>query len=49
MAADPDNLENSKKAGGEAQDTQSLSKNCKSGKTVFPGLRLIRSFRNKNH
>ena len=30
VAANPDNLENSKETGGEAQGTQGLSKNCTS-------------------
>ena len=49
MAANPDNLENSKEAGGEAQGTQGLSKNCTSRESVSPVLRLIRGFNNKYH
>ena len=47
VAANPDNLENSKKAGREAQGTQGLSKNCISRESVSPLSRLIRGFRNK--
>ena len=47
VAADPDNLENSKKAGREAQSTQSLFKNCTGRKNVPPLSRLIRGFGNK--
>ena len=49
VGVDPDNLENSKKAGGEAQGTQGLSKNCTSRESVSPSSRLIRSSRNKYH
>ena len=49
VAAGPDNLENSKEAGGETQGTQSLSKNCSSRESVSPLSRLIRGFRIKYH
>ena len=49
VAADPDNLENSKKAGRDAKGTQGISKNCTSRESVFPLSRLIRVFRNKHH
>ena len=47
VAADPDNLKNSKDAGGEAQGTQGLSKNLKSRESVFLLSDLIIAFRNK--
>ena len=49
VAANPDNLPNNKRAGGGAQGTQSLSKNCTNRKSVFPSSRLIRGFYNKYH
>ena len=49
VAANPDNLENNKKAGGGAQGTQGLSKSCTSRENVSPLSRLIRGFRNKHH
>ena len=49
VAANPDNLESNKKAGGGAQDTQGSSKNCTSRESVPPLSRLIRGFRNKYH
>ena len=49
LVADPDNLENSKEAEGEAQSTQGLNKNCSSRESVSPLSRLIRCFRNKYH
>ena len=49
VAADPDNLENSKKAERDAQGSQGLSKNCTSRESVFPLPRLIRGIRNKYH
>ena len=49
VAANPDNLESNKEAGGEAQGTQGSSKNCTSRKSVSPLSRLIRGFRNKYH
>ena len=49
VAANPDDLENNKEAGGGAQATQSSSKNCTSRGSVSPLSRLIRSFRNKYH
>ena len=49
VPANPDNLENSKKAEREAKGTRGLmkSKNCTSRDNVSPLSRLIRSFRNK--
>ena len=38
-----------KEAGGGAQGTLSLSKNCTSRESVSPLSRLIRGFRNKYH
>ena len=38
VAANSDNLENNKEAGGGAQGTQSLSKKCKSRESVSPLL-----------
>ena len=49
VAANPDSLESNKQAGGGAQGTQSLSKNCTSRESVSPLSRLIRGFRNKYH
>ena len=49
VAANSDNLENNDEAGGGAQGTQGLSKNCTSRESVSPLLRLIRGFRNKYH
>ena len=49
VAANTDNLECNKEAGGEAKCTQGLSKNCTSRESVSPLLRLIRGFRNKYH
>ena len=49
LAADPDNLENSKEAGGEAKGTRGLSKNCTSRESVSPLPRLLRGFRSKYH
>ena len=49
VAANPDNLESNKEAGGGAQGTQGSSKNCTSREGVSPLSRLIRGFRNKNH
>ena len=49
VAANPDNLENNKEAGGGAQGTQGLSKNYTSRESVSPLSRLIRGFRNKYH
>ena len=47
VAANPDNLENNKEAGGGAQGIQGSS-NCTSRENnVFPLSRLIRGFRNK--
>ena len=47
VAANPDNLENSMEAGGEAQGIQRLSKNCTSRESMPTLSRLIRDFRNK--
>ena len=47
VAADPDNLENSKEAGREAQRTQGLRKNDTSRECVSLLSRLVRGFRNK--
>ena len=49
VAADPDNLESNKEAGGGAQGTQGSSKNCTTRESVSPLSRLIRGFRNKYH
>ena len=47
VAANPDNLESNKEAGGGAQGTQGSSKNCTNRESVSPLSRLIRGFRNK--
>ena len=49
VAANPDNLESSKEAGGGAQGTQDSSKRCTSRESVSPRSRLIRDFRNRYH
>ena len=49
VAADPDNIESSKEAGGAAQGTQGLSKKCLSRESVSPLSCLIRGFRHKYH
>ena len=49
VAANPDNLESDKEAGGGAQGTQGSSENCTSRESVSPLSRLIRGFRNKYH
>ena len=49
VAANTDNLECNKEAGGGAQGTQGSSKNCTSRESVPPLSRLIRGFRNKYH
>ena len=49
VAANPDNLESNKGAGGGAQGTQGSSRNCTSRDSVSPLSRLIRDFRNKYH
>ena len=49
VAANPDNLESNKEAGGGAQGAQGSSKNCTSRESVSPLSRLIRGFRNKYH
>ena len=47
VAANPDNLESNKEAGGGAQGTQGSSKNCTSRDGMSPLSRLIRGLRNK--
>ena len=42
-------VEINKEAGGGAEGTLSLSKNCTSRESVSPLSRLIRGFRNKYH
>ena len=49
VAANPDNLESDKEAGGGAQGTQGSSRNCTSRESLSPLSRLIRGFRNKYH
>ena len=49
VAANPDNLESNKEAGGGAQGAQGSSKNCTSRASVSPLSRLIRGFCNKSH
>ena len=50
VAANPDNLESNKEAGGGAQGAQGSRKNCNSRESVSPPSRLIRGFRsNKYH
>ena len=49
VAANPDNLESNKEAGGGAQGAQGSSKNCTSRESVSPLSRLIRGFCNKSH
>ena len=49
VAANPDNLESNKEAGGGAQGTQGSSRNCTSRESVSPLSRLTRGFRNKYH
>ena len=50
VAANPDNLESNKEAGGGAQGAQGSSKICTSKESVSPlSRRLIRGFRNKYH
>ena len=44
VTADPDNQENDKEAGGEAQGTQDLSKQHTSRESMSPLSRLIRYF-----
>ena len=46
VAANPDNQESKKEAGGEAQGAQGSSKNCTSRESMPPSSRLIRGFRN---
>ena len=47
VAANPDNLESNKEAGGGAQGTQGSSRICTSRECVSPLSRLIRGFQNK--
>ena len=49
VAANPDNLESNKLAGGRAQGAQGSSKICTSRESVSPLSRLIRGFRNIYH
>ena len=49
VAANPDNLESNKEAGGGAQGTQGSSRNCTRRDSVYPLSLLIRGFRNKYH
>ena len=49
VAANPDNLESNKEAGGGAQGAQGSRKNCTRRKIVSPLSRLIRGFHNKYH
>ena len=49
VAANPDNLESNKEAGGGGQGTQGSSKNCTSRESVSPLSRLIRGFHTKYH
>ena len=49
VAANPDNLENDKEAGGEAQGTQALSKKRTSRESVYPLWRLMSGFHKKYH
>ena len=50
VAANSDNLESNKEAGGGAHGTQGSSKNCTTRESsVSPLSRLIRGFRNKYH
>ena len=49
VAANPDNLESNKEAGGGAQGSHGSNKNCTSRESVSPLSRLIRGFRNKYH
>ena len=47
VAANPDNLESNKEAGGGAESAQGSSQICTSRDSVSPWSRLIRDFRNK--
>ena len=49
VAANQDNLENSKEAGREAQKTQGLSRKCRCGGSVFSLSCVIEYFRIKCH
>ena len=49
VTANSNIVEINKEAGGGAQGTLSLSKNCTSRESVSPLSRLIRGFRNKYH
>ena len=49
VAANPDNLESNKEAGGGAQGAQGSSEICTSRESMSPLSRLIRGFRNKYH
>ena len=48
VAANPDNLESNKEAGGGGQSTQGSSKNCSYRESVSPS-RLIGGVRNRYH
>ena len=49
VAANSNIVEINKEAGGGAEGTLSLKKNCTSRESVSPLSRLIRGFRNKYH
>ena len=49
VAANPDNIESNKEAGGGAQGTQGSSENCTRRESESPLSRLIRGFSNKYH
>ena len=49
VAANPDNLESNKEAGGGSQGTQGSSKYCTSRESVSPLSRLIRGFRSNKY
>ena len=49
VAANSNIVEINKEAGGGAEGTLSLSKNCTSRESVSPLSRLIRGFRNEYH
>ena len=49
VAANPDNLESNKEAGGGAQGTQGSSRSWTSRESMSPLSCLIRGFRNKYH
>ena len=49
VAANSNNVESNKEAGGGAQGILGLSKNCTSRESVSPLSHLIRGCRNKYH